>query len=172
MSPLDLLLKKWQAPFGQLDAPYAPVDLTQLEIRWNKRMRSRAGVCRPRQRMIELNPNLLKEDRQAEEVLVHELCHMAVSIRWPTARPHGQKWKKLMTHMGFPPNRCHNLIPARAHRQKRWPLRCVCREHQVTTVIFNRIKKGTKYRCRHCKNILAGAESKNFSRGFFFRIFS
>ena len=168
------LLQKWRAPFSQLPPPYFPLEINEIRIQWNHRMRSRAGVCRPRQGLVELNPNILKSQNQIEEVLVHELCHMAVSQRWPRARPHGQRWKSLMTKFGFKPLRCHDLVPEKLHRQRRWPLKCLCGEHQVSTVIFNRIKKGARYRCRACRNVLHSTEMEVLRkpRGFFSRIFS
>src|ERR1700677_691378 len=100
---LTALLKKWMPFFGNLRKPYFPVDPFSFEVKWNSKMRSRAGLCRISQGLIELNPHLLIEDYVLEEVLVHEMCHLVIGRRWPRAQAHGEKWKGLMKICGFPP---------------------------------------------------------------------
>jgi len=145
---------KWQPFFLRLPYPYAPIDFDELKIRINWRMRSRAGLCRPGEDIIELNPNLLKDEKIMEEVFLHELCHLSVSRRWPRAQAHGEKWKKLMVLCGLKPKRCHELTPLKRHLHRRWELQCACQAHHVTTLILNRIKRGARYKCRHCGSLL------------------
>jgi SprT protein len=172
------LLEKWKPCFSTLPAPYSTLDTARVTVAWNPRMRSRAGLCRPWNNSIELNPHLLKKTGDAERVLVHELCHLAVSRRWPHAQAHGSKWKKLMLHCGFEPERCHSLTPVRRHSQRRWKLNCNCKTHTVSTVVYNRIRRGTKYRCLDCRGFIQTEEMKKksavkpWARGFFSRIFS
>ncbi len=149
------LLEKWTPFFKNLPYPYVGFASSILTVRWNFKMRTRAGVCKPAQKLIELNPHLLKDDKNLEEVLLHEICHFAVGLRWPTAAPHGQKWKKLMNLCGVVPKRCHELVPMRRHSQKRWAYSCACRVHNVTTLISNRIKKGLRYKCKKCGSPLS-----------------
>ncbi len=144
------LLKKWSPFFATLPRPYGSLNIFAINVQWNPRMRSRAGLCRPGQAIIELNPHLLKDEKSLEEVLLHEICHMAVSHRWPYAAAHGDKWKKLMVLCGQKPLRCHDLIVTKRHLQKRWDYNCECQIHKVTTLIANRISKGQRYKCKKC----------------------
>jgi SprT protein len=148
------VIKKWAPFFAALPRPYAPLDIFSLSVQWNPRMRSRAGLCRPAQKMIELNPHLLKDEKSLEDVFLHEVCHMAVSHRWPYAEAHGDKWKRLMLLCGKKPLRCHDFVVTNQHRQKRWDYNCECQIHKVTTLIANRISKGQKYKCKKCGALL------------------
>jgi len=175
--PLSGLVRKWRIFFLDLPPPYKSLDLNQVTIRWNTRMRSRAGSCRPWEGIVELNPHLLdkKNGDALESVLVHELCHLAVGYRWPTSQPHGRKWKGLMKICGFRPERCHSLTPVKRHLHRRWALYCKCKEHKVTTLIYNRVSRGIRYQCVECRGPLdkeISTSSKTKPRGFFSRIFS
>jgi predicted SprT family Zn-dependent metalloprotease len=149
----DLLLK-WRPFFLSPPSPFIGIDIFAIDIHYNPRMRSRAGLCKPSERVIELNPHLLKDEKTLEEVFIHEICHMAISYRWPYADAHGPKWKKLMTLCGFKPLRCHNLVPVKRHLQQRWDHTCECQIHKVTTLISNRISKGQNYKCKRCGAML------------------
>jgi predicted SprT family Zn-dependent metalloprotease len=151
---LDLLKMKWSRPFASLNKPYLPCDLNQIMVVWNGRMRSRAGVCKPAELLIELNPNILRSIPDLEQTFIHELCHMAVSLRWPYAQSHGLKWRGLMTQLGFKPERCHDLTIGRRHVQRRWQAACTCRTHAISTRVFNRMKRGVRYKCIDCNDML------------------
>jgi SprT protein len=155
----EFLKEKWLVAFEKLPPPFMPLDRNSFEIQWNARMRSRAGLCIPGHARIELNPHLLKTGRVFEEVLVHELCHLSVSRRWPRAQPHGSRWASLMRQCGFEPRRCHELVPERRYRHRRWEVPCPCRIHTVATVTFRRILGGTRYRCTKCQGFLSHSEA-------------
>lgn len=148
------LCDTWRGRFATLPPPFTPLVPGTYSIRWNKRMRSRAGIADPATNQVELNPNVLTNIRVAEIVLVHELCHLVIAQRWPYAQAHGQKWKKLMIMLGFPPKAHHNLpVPNMVH-QRRWPIKCDCQTHLIATVTYNRIRKGVLYTCKSCKQVL------------------
>ena len=108
-SILSELVSLWAARFESLPLPYKPFRFDQIIIRFNPLMRTRAGLCNGRQKLIELNPHLLQNTCDLETTLVHELCHLAVSNTWWRPEPHGAKWQKLMKHFGFSPERCHRI---------------------------------------------------------------
>jgi predicted SprT family Zn-dependent metalloprotease len=151
---LNALARKWREFFSNPPYPYIPVEFNSFEIHLNWKMRSRAGLCKPYEGVIELNPNLLQDEKILEEVFIHELCHLVVSRRWPRAQAHGERWKKLMTLCGMKPLRCHNLVPEKRHLHRRWDLKCACQVHKVTTLILNRIKRGQRYKCKGCGVLL------------------
>ncbi len=138
------LLRKWEGHFP----------LENVHIRFNSKMRSRAGLCKPHQRIVELNPHLLQDPKILEEVLIHELCHLAVGLRWPYAQAHGKKWQALMLRCGFEPKRCHNLPVTKRRMHRRWEFQCHCQTHRVSTVVRNRILRGARYKCKMCRSLL------------------
>ncbi|WP_232059127.1 SprT family zinc-dependent metalloprotease [Kineobactrum salinum] len=89
----------------------------------------------------------------------HEVAHYAVYRRWGQRRlrPHGPEWRWLMDCFGVPPRVTFDLdlagVPVR--RQRRYPYRCACREHAVSTVRHRRVLRGqASYRCRDCDSEL------------------
>ena len=151
---LGELVEKWGRYFAQISPPFYPLPIGSYLVKWNSRMRTRAGLCLPMESRVELNPHLLNNRVTLEQVLVHELCHLVVARRFPYARAHGAKWKKAMSLCGFEPQRCHNLAVVRRRRQKRWPIQCSCQTHRLATVTYNRISRGVRYQCRVCQDIL------------------
>lgn len=156
VEPSKEIFEKWQRYFATLRAPFFPLHPSSYEIRMNPRMRTRAGLCKPSRSLVELNPHLLKKDRDLEEVLVHELCHLAVARRFPYSPHHGPKWKKLMGLCGFEPKRCHDFDVSGLKRKIKRPYaaQCSCRIHPISNLIYKRFKKGAGYRCRSCKTPL------------------
>lgn len=148
------LLEKWQKFFAELPAPHAKLEVGTYRVMWNKALRSRAGLCKSGDNLVELNPNILIDNKDIEQTLVHELCHLSISRRFWRAQAHGLHWQKLMLHCGFEPKRCHNLANAKVHRQKRHPLTCSCKTHLVSTRLYNRVKKGARYKCLDCQSKL------------------
>jgi SprT protein len=90
----------------------------------------------------------------------HEVAHYAVHRRWGRRRPrpHGLEWRWLMGCFGVAAQVTFDLdlagVPVR--RQRRYPYRCACREHAVSTVRHRRVLRGqASYRCRYCDCVLA-----------------
>jgi len=101
-------------------------------VRYNRRMRTRAGAAWLRERRIDLNPRLLaRHPEQVHETFAHELAHLVVFVRFGRdVRPHGCEWQQLMLDAGFEPSRCHRMDVTGLGRKKR--------------------KYWFLYLCRHC----------------------
>ncbi len=155
-----IIIAKWQVFFAQLPKPYSSLSLGTYAVRWNPRMRSRAGLCSPGDSQIELNPHILIAEKDFESTLVHELCHLAVSRRWPTSDAHGAKWKSLMEICGFKPERCHRLAVPQTHSHKKWEYLCGCQTHMVSTRLHNKLSKGYRYKCLACGGKLKSKTAK------------
>lgn len=94
---------------------------SRIEIRYNRRMRTRAGACTyrrirhdhvPSRFVVELNPRLLLERHPEALVptLAHELAHAVVRARYGGgARAHGAEWRETMDRMGHDDRRCHDF---------------------------------------------------------------
>lgn len=107
---------------------------------------------------LRFNRVLLSENRTAffDEVIPHEMAHWLVfhlegGLR---LKPHGREWKTVMRGLfGLAPRVTHAFAVERAqpspHRY-----RCGCREHHFTAQRHAQVKKGRRYRCRHCGEIL------------------
>ncbi|MDJ0807060.1 MAG: SprT-like domain-containing protein [Gammaproteobacteria bacterium] len=108
---------------------------------------------------IRYNPLLLKQNPEQflSQTLPHEVSHL-ISRRLHGAdiRPHGMEWQQIMQFFGAQPKRCHQFsteeLPVR--KMRRFPYRCACRQHQLTAIRHNRIRKGQIYRCTRCGNSL------------------
>jgi len=111
----------------------------RVELRFNARMRTRAGACTyrrirhdhaPRRFLIELNPHLLL-DRHPEALLptlAHELAHVVVRVRHGgRARAHGGEWEAVIRRMGYSPERCHRMDVQGLERRRGGESRWRCR---------------------------------------------
>ena len=92
------------------------------------------------------------------ETVPHEIAHLVTTACFGRVRPHGPEWRAVMASFGHPhASRCHAFqVPAGpARRQRRWPYRCDCREHELSTTRHNRTQSGrAHYLCRHCGSAL------------------
>ena len=85
--------------------------LDKIQMRWNSRMRTRAGVAYLVSRRIELNPRLLAQNPEMiYECFAHELAHIVVYSQYERqARAHGKEWRALMRAVGFEPETVHYM---------------------------------------------------------------
>lgn len=101
--------------------------------------------------------NLPLADGQPESFLAetvgHELAHCA-AVRLHGHGGHGAPWRRLMHELGLEPRRCHAYDTRGAGGRGHWPARCDCREHDLSSVLRNRINQGRRYLCRHCGTAL------------------
>ncbi len=111
--------------------------------------------------IIELNAVYLHRARNAmlRETVAHELAHLIVFHMSPRRRqpPHGRLWRDIMENwFEVEPERTHRFPTQgiRARRQRRWPYRCHCSAHELTTVRHRRAQRGTIYLCRRCRGPL------------------
>lgn len=84
--------------------------------------------------------------------VAHEVAHLVTLACHGRTPPHGTAWRSVMRHLGIDaPQRCHGYPVADMRRQRRWPYRCACREHELTTTRHNRVqRRDAEYICRHC----------------------
>jgi hypothetical protein len=144
-----------------------------VTVEFSTRMRVSLGLCRPAQNRIRLSSVLLEGDSAdptaahppdeggapsfsraslLEEVLCHELAHVAVQrLHGRRAKPHGPEWKALMRKAGFEP-RVRLLendprLPAAFNRPRpRWEHRCpVCGVKQLAG------RPVRQWRCIRCR---------------------
>jgi len=102
-------------------------------VRWNRRLKTTAGLASYSSWTVSLNPRLA--DFGVEEVdrtLRHEVAHLLARYRHVHRRlqPHGEEWKQACTDLGLPEEkRCHELpLPGR------------------------KMERHLLYRCKHCRD--------------------
>lgn len=112
--------------------PYAKaiarrLDADHVPVRWNPRLRVRAGCVRwthPAAPSVQLNPLLRKQGPQALlATLLHEMAHV---IAGPHAG-HGRTWRTTALALGDDGGRCHDYAVLLAKKRKtRLVGRCPC----------------------------------------------
>lgn len=90
----------------------------KVQVVWNPRLTTTAGLARYRESLVVLNPRL--QDFSEEEVdrtLRHELAHLLAHARARRHRiaPHGDEWRQACRDLGLEDEkRCHELpLPRR-----------------------------------------------------------
>jgi predicted SprT family Zn-dependent metalloprotease len=124
-----------------------------VEIRFNPRLRNSLARCRPADGRISLNTSLPGENsRRLDEVLCHELAHVAVyRLHGPDAQAHGEEWKALVRKAGFEPSvrttaaRPDTSNDARNPIRYRWEHRC-----PVCQTVRSARRPVTTWRCAEC----------------------
>ena len=112
----------------------SPQVAKKVQVVWNSRLTTTAGLARYRENMVVLNPRL--KHFSADEVdrtLRHELAHLLAHSRSRRRRiaPHGDEWKQACRDLGLrDEKRCHDLP---------LPRRTVTRKHF--------------YECVHCRAV-------------------
>ena len=111
--------------------------------------------------VLELNLVYLEREswESSRATIGHELAHLVVFHLHPRRRipPHGALWQRIMRDwLGLPPERTHRFSSEglSVRRQRRWPYRCACQDHALSTVRHRRAERGAAYRCRHCGETL------------------
>jgi SprT protein len=99
----------------------------ELRVEWNSRLKTAAGRADYRQKLISLNPQLIKHPAEINRTLRHELAHILAQFRARRRRilPHGIEWRQACNDLGIrDEKRCHNLpFPARTYAA-RFVYRC------------------------------------------------
>lgn len=112
------------------------------------------------QRMIRYNPYIFARyfSENLSSTVPHEVAHYVVDMMYgmKTTQPHGKEWKKIMSLLNADASVTCNFdlkgLPTRNYQ--RFDYTCSCRTHELTRIRHNRILKGAKYLCRHCKQEL------------------
>lgn len=106
---------------------------------------------------IQLNAEMLVQfgDAFIEEVVPHELAHLAVTAKYGLkVRGHGVEWKTMMSWLNKVPNRTHKFetVSMKEKKDNRPFLWCNCAEPlRCSTRIYNLIKGGQARQCAVCK---------------------
>lgn len=115
---------------------------------------------------LRFNPCLLKRhfDDSLRSTVPHEVAHYAVAMlcRHGAVRPHGREWRDMMRVLGAEPEVVHHypLEELEVRRQRRWPYRCACRRHELSTTRHRRALQGTRYLCRSCHEALRPVDAE------------
>ena len=118
-----------------------------------------AGLYSVRQgkRCIRYNPFVFTKyfDESLRTTVPHEVAHYIADMLYGfgNIKPHGPQWRDIMIAFGVQPRVTNNFdlsdVPVR--RQRRFPYRCACTSHLLTTVRHNRLQRGiAAYFCRMC----------------------
>jgi predicted SprT family Zn-dependent metalloprotease len=86
---------------------------------YNPRLRTSLGRAMLDERIVELNPALLRDHpTELLPTLVHELAHLVVHARYPRATPHGREFRTLMVAAGFTGEATHSLPVAHLRKPR------------------------------------------------------
>jgi SprT protein len=148
LASLEARIRGWATRWG------VPGLERRVDVQLSKRLRTSLGRCVPSRGLVRLNRNLLKlQPGLLEEVLCHELAHVAVFERYgPRCRPHGPEWAALMRAAGLTPRLrarlsqdVERLVTRDAQRRPVYEHHCpVC---QATRLARRRVPQ---WRCAAC----------------------
>lgn len=116
-----------------------------------------AGQALPTKQVVRLNVDLAREYGAdfIHDTLPHEVAHLVAWSVWGRRiKPHGPEWQSVMQFLGVSAERCHRYACQPTRKLKRYRYTCVCREHEVTSIRHNRMRRGTRYTCRYCHTTL------------------
>lgn len=112
------------------------------------------------QRMIRYNPHIFARyfSENLSTTVPHEVAHYVVDVLFGmrNTQPHGKEWKNIMALLDADASVTCNFdlkgLPTKKYQ--RFDYICSCRTHELTRIRHNRVLKGTRYLCRHCKQEL------------------
>ncbi len=99
----------------------------QIDVQWNSRLRTTAGLASSARSLIMLNPRLRAHPAELPRTLRHELAHLVAATRHPRRRlaPHGPEWRRACADLGIAEEpRCHRLELAPPRRVVRLRYEC------------------------------------------------
>jgi SprT protein len=143
---------------------------TELDINFRLKGRS-AGMYRVRResksrfarqyREIRYNPYIFAKyfDDNFMTTIPHEVAHYISDVVFglKNIRPHGREWQEIMRFFGADATVTadYDLTGIPVKKQTYITYHCACREHRLTTIRHNRIRKyNYQYLCKHCKSVL------------------
>lgn len=132
--------------------------LPRIDLRFDLRGKAAGLVQRTGDGRITIRYNLAMAQLQPEgfisQTVPHEVAHVVAGVCHGRVKPHGAEWQSVMTFFGIAdPARCHDfdLSGLALRSQQRWPYRCGCMAHQLTTTRHLRIQRNQqRYLCRRC----------------------
>lgn len=99
-----------------------------VKVRWNKRLRTTAGLACYAKFLVSLNPRLIAFGlAEVDRTLRHELAHLLARARVGRRRiqPHGLEWQQACVDLGLTSEkRCHELPLPRRRIRPRHLYRC------------------------------------------------
>ncbi len=100
----------------------------RVEVHWNRRLRSSAGLADYAAGRIELNPRLLEfAPEEPMHTLRHEMAHLVAHVRAGRRRiqTHGPEWRQACADLGIPgESACHTLPLPRSRMRKKYRYTC------------------------------------------------
>jgi predicted SprT family Zn-dependent metalloprotease len=122
---IDELLKEATALLNKAGCPELAA---RVQLKWNPRMRSTAGMAFSAKALVTLNPKLIAFGMdEIDRTLRHELAHLVAHHRSGRRRiaAHGAEWKAACIDLGLvDEKRCHNLPLPRRQMERRHIYRC------------------------------------------------
>lgn len=127
-----------------------------MVIQFSGRLKSSLGRTRVDVRNVRLNPLLASENEQLlDEVLCHELAHIAVYERFGTSvKPHGHEWAALVQQAGFEP-RLRVSFTGDTPQTAKQRFEHIC---PVCQTVRYAKRSMSRWRCKSCDD--AGLEGK------------
>lgn len=104
-------------------------------------------------RLIRINQQLLRQNPShlLDVTCPHEVAHLvAFDLYGREGWGHGPRWKSVMTNIGLPPKRCHNLV-TNSNLGKAVYECCGCKEQFISTNATHAKVKSGKLAFRPCK---------------------
>ena len=161
----QLVIEETQACIDRATSLFK-VKNTGVEISFNLKGRT-AGMYRVKRKIIQhkreirYNPFIFSKyfDDNFKTTIPHEVAHYISDLIYGlrNIKPHGKEWKIIMRAFGADSTVTANYdlsgIPLK--KQTLYTYQCSCREHQLSSIRHNRIKKNRgQYYCRLCKQKL------------------
>ena len=136
---------------------------SQVQVVWNKRMRTTAGRAFWPDAIIELNPKLQEiAPEEVQRTLLHELAHLVAYARGGRRKilAHGREWQQACIDLGIPGEKATHSLPLPGRKmRKKWRYTCkACGES------FDRVHKIKRYAGCYtcCKKYNSGYYHKNY----------
>ncbi len=122
----------------------------RIDVFWNTRLITTAGLAHHGASRIDLNPRLARfAPDEPRRTLLHELAHLVAHGRAGerSIQPHGSEWRRACAELGIPgEKRCHNLPLARRLVRRKFAYRCL----HCGTVVPRVRKLGRESACYPC----------------------
>lgn len=123
---------------------------------------SKGRIFRRAQREIRYNSFIFAKyfaDNYATTI-PHEVAHYVTDIIYglKNIKPHGKEWKEVMQAFAADASVTadYDLSGIPLKKQSLFTYRCDCREHQLSSIRHNKIKKRRyRYYCSYCKQVLS-----------------
>ena len=121
-----------------------------------------AGQANYRTNRIRLNRQLLEKytTEFVVQTVPHEFAHLVAHKKFGRRiKPHGHEWRSVMIALGAKPSRTHNFAVSPTRKLRRYMFQCNChdKKHELTSIRYNRIRRGVIYYCPACKRPLRPA---------------